>query len=207
MESRRRTEAIVLAAGASSRLGRPKALLEFGARTALDLVLDALRDAGVTAGAVVVGEAEEDIRRAVGAGAFAWAHNPRPEAGRTGSVIAGLAALAPDSDLVLWPVDRPLASAGTVRSLLEAASAGAGVIVPEQGGRTGHPLVLRATLRSALLGAAPEASLRDVLRASRAGRTVVPVDDAGIHFNLDTPDAWREAVRWWSGRPDREPDR
>jgi molybdenum cofactor cytidylyltransferase len=208
--------AIVLAAGASRRLGRPKALLDFAGLTALEVALRTLREAGVTSGVVVTGEETDVIRRAVDATPFVWVVNPMPAAGRTGSLIVGLAALR-TVDVLLWPVDRPLASAETVRALLEAREeedAGSGAtdvppaapgtksdaIVPESDGRRGHPFLLRASLRAAVLAAAPDASLRDVLKAAGARRRVVPVEDPGIHFNLDTPEAWQEALGWWRAR-------
>jgi CTP:molybdopterin cytidylyltransferase MocA len=205
--------AVVLAAGASSRLGRVKALLAFGERTALELVLDALRGAGVDAGVIVTGEADAELRAAVRAAPFVWARNPSPEAGRLGSLQAGLDSAAAGA-VLLWPVDRPLASPETVRALLEAAGKFPDrIVVPESGGRRGHPLVLPCSLRPALRSASPDASLRDVLRTSGIARHVVTLDDPGIHFDLDTEEAYAEALRWWrdaSGRaprPGRKPDR
>jgi len=208
--------AVVLAAGASRRLGRPKALLDFDGMTALELALRSLRGAGVTSGVVVTGDESAVIRRAVDPSPFLFVHNPLPAAGRTGSVVIGLGAVGA-VDVLLWPVDRPLASADTVRALLAAAAEDGGpggptgdpaapdappdVLVPESGGRCGHPLILRASLRPALLAAAPDTSLRNVLRAAGVRRRVVPVEDPGIHFNLDTDDAWAEALAWWRARP------
>lgn len=196
--------AIVLAAGASRRLGSPKALLDFEGLTALEVALRTLREAGVTAGAVVTGDASDMIQRAVDPAPFQWARNPMPDLGRTGSLIVGLGVTAADADVLLWPVDRPLASADTVRALLQARSGEpADVIVPEFEGRRGHPLILRAGLRDAILGAPPDTSLRDLLRQIGARRRVVPVEDPGIHFDLDTEEAWRAALVWWRNRPAR----
>jgi molybdenum cofactor cytidylyltransferase len=192
--------AVVLAAGASSRLGRAKALLPFGDRTALDLVLDALRGAGLGAGVIVTGDADAELRAAVVAAPFGWSRNAAPAAGRLGSIRVGLESAGPGA-VLLWPVDRPLAAAGTVRALLEAARRFPDqVVVPESGGRRGHPLVLPESLRPALEAAPPDASLRDVLVASGAARRVVPLDDPGIHFDLDTEEAYTEALAWWRGR-------
>jgi len=196
-------EAVVLAAGGSTRLGRPKALLEFDGLTALELVLRVLRSAGVRTGVVVTGESDAELRRAVDPAPFGWVRNPLPEAGRMGSVLIGLAATSAEADVLLWPVDRPLAGAETVRALLAPPGAGAddeGVVVPECEGRRGHPLRLRARIRPALLASPPDASLRDVIRASGLGRRVVPVDDPGMHFDLDTEEDWKRALAWWKGR-------
>jgi CTP:molybdopterin cytidylyltransferase MocA len=189
--------AVVLAAGASSRLGRAKALLRFGERTALDLVLDGLRGAGLDAGVVVTGDFDAELRAAVDAAPFAWVRNPDPGAGRLGSIRVGLEAVAPGA-VLLWPVDRPLAAADTLRALIEAARVFPDqVVVPESGGRRGHPLVLPESLRPVLAAAAPDASLREVLAASGIARHVVALDDPGIHHDLDTEEAYAEALSWW----------
>jgi len=197
-----RVVAVVLAAGASSRLGRPKALLEFGGRPVLAHLLDALRAAGVEAGVLVTGEAHDELSVSVPAAPFAWLRNPAPQAGRVGSLQIGLRATEPGADVLMWPVDRPLASADTVRALLTARADAPdnATIAPESKGRRGHPVLFRHELRNALLSAPPDANLREVLKAAGAARVVVPVPDEGIHFDLDTEDAYERALAWWSSR-------
>ena len=204
------TRAIVLAAGSSTRLGRPKALVDFDGRTALELVLAALRAAGVEAGAVVVGEDAEAIEGAVDVRPFELAENPDPSAGRTGSVQVGLNALAAAGggadDALLWPVDRPLASTSTVQAVL-AAALGAGEdvgwVVPACDGHRGHPILLRAAVLPAVRRAGPGEILRDALRASGLFAFEVPVEDSGIHVNIDTDDDVARALEWWRGRAER----
>jgi molybdenum cofactor cytidylyltransferase len=205
------TGAIVLAAGSSARLGRPKALVDFDGRTALHLVLGALRAAGVVKGVVVVGEDAAAIERAVDVRPFELAGNPEPAAGRTGSIQVGLNALAAagggrDSAL-LWPVDRPLASTSTLGAILAAAAQAGddvGWVAPRCDGRRGHPVLLRAAVLPFVRRAGPGESLRDVLRASGLGALDVPVDDAGIHVDIDTADDAARALAWWRGRsPER----
>jgi molybdenum cofactor cytidylyltransferase len=193
-------EAMVLAAGASRRIGTPKALLSFGDRSALELILDTLRRAGVSKGVVVVGEHAPALAAACDPAPLAWARNPVPETGRMGSVLVGLRALTSGVDILLWPVDRPLASAETVAALMaarEQAEPGEGVIVPECRGGRGHPLILRAALLPSLVTAYPDANLREVIRECGVGRRPVPVDDPGIHFDLDTAEEYERALAWW----------
>jgi len=194
-------EGIVLAAGASRRLGRPKALLDFDGPTALELVLGALAGGGIDRGVVVV---ERRLRSELGAFARsnAWpvVENLDPGAGRLGSILVGLEATSPAADLLLWPVDRPLAAATTVAALVAArseADESVGVIVPEAGGRRGHPLLLRSSMREVLRGADPDANLRQLIRDSGRTRLVVPIEDTGIHFDLDTAEDYERALAWW----------
>lgn len=197
--------ALVLAAGASRRLGRPKALLDFDGRTALDLVLDALRTARLERGVVVLGTGGAAIRDAVDTSPFLVAENPDPDAGRTGSIRVGLDRLAGAAEVLLWPVDRPLASAATVVALLGAVQGAAdeageaiGLVLPETDGGRGHPFLLRGEALDRLRRADPGANPRELLRD--VPRLEVAVDDPGIHFDLDTEDDYRRALAWWRAR-------
>lgn len=189
--------AVVLAAGASSRLGRPKALVDLAGRPAVSIVAACIAAGGVSTGVVVVGEPHADeIRQGADAAPLAWALNPAPAAGRLGSVRCGLLATPRDTDVLLWPVDRPLAPPAAVAALL-AARGEAGepfVVSPTERGRRGHPLVLAAALRARIMAAAPDTDLRALLAGPDVRRIDVPVaEGAGIHANLDTEEAVRLA--------------
>jgi CTP:molybdopterin cytidylyltransferase MocA len=190
-------EAIVLAAGSSQRLGRPKALIEVEDTTALERILGVLTKCGVRSGVVVAGEHLHEMKSRVDPAPLQFALNPTPEAGRMGSVIIGIASTDPESDILLWPVDRPMARLDTVQGILSARAQEPGddvVIVPEYDGHTGHPILIAQGLRAPLLSAAPDANLRDVLHSAGANRIKVS-GDSGIHTNLDTEEDVREANR------------
>ncbi len=208
--------ALVLAAGAARRLGRPKASLPLAdGRAALDHVLDAA--AGVVRAVVVAGHAPEEVERVLAARAArgeaapaaACVVNARWALGRTTSIHAGLAALPPPGagiaappppgqgepspalDVLLWPVDVCLVGAGVVAHLL-AARAGAPDAdgwVPSHAGRRGHPVLLAPPLQAALRTLAEDAPARDAVRAAAAaGRLVhVEVDDPAVLWDVDTP--------------------
>ena len=196
--------AVVLAAGSSARLGHPKALVALDGSTALGLVLRSLRDASVTRGVVVLGEHAAAIEAALDPHPFAWVRNPDSAAGRTGSVQAGLAALDPADDVLLWPVDRPFAGADVVRALVTARDADVvattGVWVPCAAGRSGHPILLRAEVLPGIRDAPPAESLRDILRRSGRTKQAVPVGDEGMHWNLDTGEDVERARAWRRSR-------
>jgi molybdenum cofactor cytidylyltransferase len=197
MSSVNEVEAIVLAAGSSTRLGQPKALLEIDGATSLERILDVLSKCKVRGGVVVAGEHLPQMKSRVDPAPLQYALNPTPEAGRMGSVIIGLASTDPASDVLLWPVDRPMARIDTVQGILSARKNEPGgnvVIVPEYDGRFGHPILIASGLRNLLLSATPAANLREVLGAAGATRIKVS-GDAGIHTNLDTEQDVDEARR------------
>lgn len=163
--------AVVLAAGWSTRMGHPKALTRIHGEPAVQRIVRACREAGLAVTVVAppgVALPPLDARIVV---------NPDPDAGRTGSLQLDL-----DGDALVWPVDHPLASADTARRLL--ATPGEWV-VPTFRGKGGHPIALRGAAVERVRAAAPDAPLRDALRGAR--RVDVPVEDAGVVANLDTP--------------------
>jgi CTP:molybdopterin cytidylyltransferase MocA len=183
---------VILAAGASARMGRPKALLPVGpgGETAVDVVLRALHDGGVRPVVVVVGRHAAEIRagarlpRAVIVEHAGWA------AGRTSSLQAGLRLVADESAaVVLALVDMPFVRASTVAALVhahESAPADVEAIVPTHGGRRGHPVVVRRALFVPIAALGPDEPLSTVIRAARV--QFVPVDDPGVLIDLDTPE-------------------
>jgi len=174
---------LVLAAGASTRMGSPKALVELGGITALARIVATLRQSGVEPLVVVVADDHAVAAEARSAGA-AVVVNATAASGRTGSIQAGLRALPPERLALVAPVDCPLVRASTVRALLARAGEAA-LVRPRFAGRAGHPIVLAAAARDAVLALPPDAPLREWARG--ATRLDVDVDDEEILANLDTP--------------------
>jgi len=192
--------AVVLAAGRSRRMGREKALLPWGrnATTSLERILGALETAGALAPRVVT---RPDLahhalmRRAADRYGARILENPDPAGEMVESVRLGVADLAPDvAAFFVWPVDHPLVSPATVALLASEADRSL-VRIPVFSGRRGHPALVGFDLRDDLLSPTlPEGGLR-VLWRTRAGAVrEVGVPDAGVVANIDTPEAYAEAL-------------
>jgi molybdenum cofactor cytidylyltransferase len=182
--------AILLAAGASTRMGCPKALLSRGDRTFVRAILDTLRDGGVTNTVVVIrpGDTaiEDEIREA---GYARVVINPHAERGQLTSLIAGLDAVdGKDIDGVLVTlVDIPLIRPATVSALCaRAATSSASVLRAVYRGRHGHPVIFKQSLFAALRAADPRLGAKEVVRAAAIEN--VEVDDPGVAEDVDTPD-------------------
>lgn len=188
-----RAQVIVLAAGASTRMGRPKALTDLRGAPALARIVEACEATGLPRPLVVLGAAHDAVRAALPAleDRVSYVHNPRPEAGRTGSLQCGLAASSASSVLVL-PVDHPLVAPGTFALL---AARPEPWVVPTHGGRGGHPLKLSDLALSAVQSAPPSVALRDIPAMVGLEVTRVAVDDPGVLANLDTPEDVERALR------------
>lgn len=187
---------MVLAAGASRRLGEPKALADLGGRSALARLCAALAADGGAPVLVVTGRHDAEIRAHAEAEGLdvELLHNPDWERGRTSSV-ARAARRWPGADLLVAPVDVPLVSASLVAGLVaewdtlgRPARGWLAPCVASPGGverRFGHPVVLGAELAQEAADLAPDRPLR-LLRERAAPLASLDTDDAAILDDLDT---------------------
>ncbi len=190
---------VVLAAGASRRLGEPKALVELAGRTALERLLAAGRALGSgpeePLPLVVVGAHHDAIRAHLAGGVVEPCFNPDWAAGRTGSVA--LAARRREGrDLCVAPIDCPLVAPATFEALARAwDSAGApsrgwlapGVTTSDgERPRFGHPVVVGRDLARDLVDFDPAEPLRS-LRERAEPLLAVSVGDRAVLDDLDTP--------------------
>ena len=190
------TAAILLAAGASSRMGSPKALLDWGGRPLVAAQVAALAAAGCDPVIVVLGSQAGAVRRALPRGAR-WTINGAWREGRAGSIRAGARAAPRHAErVVVASVDQPC-SASAVRALVEALGANreARIAVPRHGGRNGHPPVFDAALLPELRRASERGEgLREARRRWRERTIFVEVEDAGVLLNLNTAEDYRRAL-------------
>jgi molybdenum cofactor cytidylyltransferase len=171
------TAAIILAGGASRRMGSPKALLTLNGVSFADGLIAAFAPCDEVV--VVLGHDAERIRAGISRTAT-FVVNPNPERGQLSSLQCGLEAVS-DADAVFFtPVDYPAIGARTVRLLLAHAGRFA---MPRFEGRRGHPVLLNRELARELLLC--ETSARDVIRAHDP--VYVDVDDPGILEDVDDP--------------------
>jgi len=194
---------IILAAGASSRMGRPKALLPIGDDTFVVRVCRTLLEAGVDDLIVVSGAEHGPVAEAVSRAGVPVrvVENPRRDEGQLSSVLAGLAvADRPGVDAVLVHlVDAPLVRPETARAVLDAfLRTRAPIVRPSVGGRHGHPVLFARRMFDDLRRADPAVGARAVVGAHAAEICDVQIDDDGAWQDFDTPE---DFARLTKGRP------
>jgi len=120
--------------------------------------------------------------------------NPDPARGMFSSAQIGIRAAGGADAFLLFAVDHPRVRASTVRALLDAlAGAGPGVwLRPAFEGHGGHPILVPGAAADALLARDPSEPLRNALRGVGRFPQDVPVDDPGIHANLNRPEQLAE---------------
>lgn len=184
------TWAIVLSAGASTRMGQPKALLlDASGRTFLQAIVDAARAGGCAGVLVVLGPPHGDAIRSALPGGVVPAVNDEPERGMLSSVQTGLLALPETvTAAIVWPVDIPLVRPETVRAILDAHMHN--IVVPTHNNRGGHPLRLPRRLFGEVLALAPERGLKQLLETHAGEVERLAVADRGVLVDFDTPEEY-----------------
>jgi molybdenum cofactor cytidylyltransferase len=178
---------LVLAAGGSTRMGRPKQLAELDGRPLLAHVLAALEDAPVQRRVVALGGAAAEVLARVDLGAAepvvveGWAEG-------MGHVLATALARVPDDwqAVVVLLGDQPLVPGAAVARVVEAWRAGAGpVVTAVYGGRPGHPKLFDRRLRPELLRLTGDTGARDLVAARPERVHRVEVGDLGSDADVD----------------------
>ena len=191
---------VILAAGESTRMGRDKALLPWRGTTFLTAAIE-LFQAHSELVLVVGGKNAERLRPVVDAGGAFLVVNPAPEQGQFSSLRAGLREVlnrGRDAALVTL-VDRPPCAPPTVSRLCERFrgenTAYPWAVIPEYGGRHGHPIVIGREMIEAFLQAPATATARDVEQQHQQRVVYLPVEDPAVVVNVDTPDDYDRLTR------------
>jgi molybdenum cofactor cytidylyltransferase len=193
---------VILAAGASSRMGRPKAALpvDAGGETFLSRIVSTLIAARLPEIIVVSGAAPAETRAA-------WRGRDRRVhfvenagwlSGQLSSLLVGLDAPSalPIEAAVVTLVDVPFVSPDTVRTLLRAwRDTRAPIVRPAKGDEHGHPVIFDARLFDELRRADRSGGAKTVVRAHAREILNLPIDDDGAFLDVDTPEAYAQLLR------------
>jgi len=183
---------LILAAGASSRMGRDKALLPWRDGTFLSAALRVLQSATELV-IVVAGANAPNLEPIADANAAFLVVNRDPQQGQFSSLLVGLQDVlnrGRDAAIVTL-VDRPPAEVKTIEQLRAAFLLGdeqTWAVVPDYGGKHGHPIVIGREMIEAFLRAPVNSSAREVEHANQAHIRYVPVNDRLVAANVDTPE-------------------
>ena len=190
--------AVVLAAGRSTRMGRPKLLLPMAdGRPMLAHPIEVLRLAGA-APIVVVGGPEPGLAQAAESmGAFVVHGSQDGDADMLASIQAGLRAVGPSEAeaAMILPGDMPFIRAATIQKLVEAFVSGRPrLLAPSFGRRRGHPVCLAREVWPEVEALTAPQTLRDYMRQHSQEIQYVLVEDPGVLKDVDQPDDYKGAL-------------
>jgi molybdenum cofactor cytidylyltransferase len=195
--------AVILAAGESRRMKRPKALLPFpteettpGKVTFLEHLVSTTRHPRVSPLRVVLGASAERIRQRVPLDPDSVVLNENWEQGQLSSLQAAIRTLPKETDgLILLLVDHPLITAQLVTDLIERFyESRALIVLPTHAGRRGHPVIFSSKLFDELLATPLDAGARAVVHAHTKEVLEVLTEEEGVILNLNDPEALKRAI-------------
>lgn len=183
--------AVILAAGASRRLGQPKQLLLFDGETLLARAVRIASAAGAEPVFAVLGAQSEAIAQALADTPARAVLNPGWQSGLASSVRAGVLAVqqqSPAADGVLvMNCDQPRLDAAHLRALLAAFAqqSGQGIAASSYSGARGVPAIFPRALFGQLQQLTGDKGARALLMQSALPFALVPF--AGGELDIDTP--------------------
>jgi CTP:molybdopterin cytidylyltransferase MocA len=174
---------IILAAGASERMGTPKALLDYRGETFLDRLVRMIGEVCDPV-MVVLGYHADTIRAGVKRDAV-WVRNANPERGMLSSLQTGLRAVPEACSRVLFtPVDFPAVSESTLVRLISTVGP---LVQPVYQGQRGHPVLIDKSIAAEILALPENAQARDAIHRHTDQATYIEVEDAGVIADIDLP--------------------
>jgi molybdenum cofactor cytidylyltransferase len=180
---------VILAAGDSTRMGHPKALLPLGSDLFINRILKTTRDVGLPSATVILGNAASIIQPHIVDDEANVLLNPDPSRGQLSSIQLGLSRLGPEMNAVLiWPVDMPYVTSLLVRRLAELfVSSGALISFPIYRDKRGHPAIFHRALFQEFMDEPLMKGPKEILVRHQHETTMLEVQESFAVKDIDTP--------------------
>jgi molybdenum cofactor cytidylyltransferase len=194
------TGVIMLGAGASLRMGRPKLLLPWRDTTVIGHLIRQWRELGVAQLAIVLRADDQQLMAELERLGLAQENciiNPEPGRGMFSSIICAASWPGWRRDISCWAIvlgDQPHLQTESLRRLLEySASHPQAICQPATTMCVGHPVMLpRRAFEE--LKSTPAATLKEFLNLTVIPRVQCPVNEAGLALDLDTPEDYKQLI-------------
>jgi molybdenum cofactor cytidylyltransferase len=189
MRSVKNIAPVILAAGDSTRMGYPKALLPLGSELFLTHILKNLRDAGMARPRLILGRAARQIEPCIQEWPADILINKDPDRGQLSSIQLGISDLAPEFEAaMIWPVDQPAVSVELVRRLAQLfIESEALMAFPRFGKKRGHPAIFHRALFQEFMDARLEEGPKAILLKYQHSSAILDTEEQASIRDIDTP--------------------
>jgi len=183
---------IILAAGASTRFGRPKQLLRLKDKYMLEWVLDAALGSRLDRIVLVLGDSHQRVLQALDQKLqnpkLSIEINPEFHKGQSHSVRAGLSKVKDDFAAVMFLLgDQPMINSATINFLLERyRAAGKDICVPTYRGKRKNPTIFGQRFYSQLMEISGDKGARELIDDNPHRVSTVEIEDPLCFFDIDT---------------------
>ncbi len=191
--------AVVLSAGESSRMGRPKALLPIDGQTFIERIVAALKQAKVGKIIVILGHNARELQSKISHLPVEILINTDYKLGQLSSLQLAVRYLQPDLDcdgMLVHLIDHPYLAPALVEEMIRRFyETKKRIIVPKFHGKRGHPVIFSNALFDEILSAPMEEGAKAVVNAHRAETLEIETEEEGIAVDIDTPELYQQHVR------------
>jgi molybdenum cofactor cytidylyltransferase len=198
--------AIVLAAGTSSRMGRPKQLLQLGNRTVIEHVVDRVSASMVDRVVVVLGHAADEIRNVLADRDVEIVDNESYREGQGTSLVAGVRAASGSDAIVMVLADQPTITTAAIDRVIGTwRNSGAPIAMATYGSRRSHPVIFDRRIFPDLLEINGDEGARSVIRRYADQVREVDSGEPDLPPDIDTEDAYQAMVSRWADQESKAP--
>ena len=189
--------AIILAAGESKRMGKPKLILPFGEKTIVETAISHVRQSKVKEILVVLGSDSEKIEEKIKDLPLKITVNPEYRKGMLSSVHWGFNKLSKDIQAVLIVLgDQPGISAVVIDEVNDAYKrTNKGIVIPVYKKERGHPVLLDIKYRSEVENLDPNIGLRQLVYNHPQDTLEVEVENPSILQDIDNPNDYQKELK------------
>jgi molybdenum cofactor cytidylyltransferase len=188
--------AIILAAGESRRMGRPKLILPFGEKTMIENVVDNAIQSKADEVLVVLGSDAEKIAEKIRDYPVKTTVNPEFRQGMLSSIQWGFESLPEDTRAALVMLgDQPLIPGSVIDKIVDAyRQTGKGIVLPVYNKRRGHPILIDMKYRDEVKRISPDTGLRALVHNHAEDILEVEVDAPGVLRDIDTVEDYNQVL-------------
>ena len=188
--------AILLAAGESKRMSKPKQLLPFGRSTILEQSIDNLLSSKANEVIVVLGHRAEEMRNKIATRPVKIAINPNYHQGMGTSIATGLSLVDGKAEAVMLALaDQPLVDSKVIDLVIDGFMAyNKGVVIPTYQGRRGHPVIFAIKYKGELSGLKGDIGGRQIIEEHPDDILELAVDSPDINIDIDTAENYVQAA-------------
>jgi molybdenum cofactor cytidylyltransferase len=194
--------AIILSAGESSRMGRPKALLPIDGVRFIEKIVTALQSTRVGKILVVLGHNAEEMQHKIDDLPVTLLINRDYKKGQLSSLVAAIDSIQAETGgpavdgILVHLVDHPYISPALVNVMIDRFyETGKLIVVPRYRGRRGHPVIFSRSLFAELKGAPLAEGAKAIVRAHDHDTLEIDTEDPGVTIDIDTPVEYRRHIR------------
>lgn len=192
-----RISGVILAAGASSRMGATKQQLPFRGQTILESVVDSALASSLYQVVVVLGHQADVLEPLLAGRQVVLSYNPHYLQGQSSSLKAGLKTLPAEADGVLFLLgDQPLVTAELIDLILVAyQTSRSPIVLPVFKGRRGNPVLFSRETFGRLASLEADCGARPLFEEYAERIHKLPVSDPAILFDIDTEEDYQRLLR------------